>query len=84
MTAEQRAARVVKQAERATEAVLKAAVKEDRRRKRAEAAEAANEDKENVNPNVSAVVNGATKPPRYACAVVQSRRRVLLRMRKSE
>jgi hypothetical protein len=56
----------------------------EKKRKRTAAAEAAAQDKENVNPNVSAVVRAATKPARYVCAVVEERSRVRLRLRKCE
>jgi hypothetical protein len=84
VTAEKRAARIVKKAEKEAEAAVKAAAKEKKRRMRAEAAETADEDKENVNPNASAAANAATKPARYECTVVKQGRRAVLRMRKSE
>ena len=87
MEAEKKAERLVKKAAKAAEAAVKAAAKEEKKRKAAEAAEAAEaaaEDKENVNLNVSAAVSVATRPARYVCTVAQQRRRVLLRMRKSE
>lgn len=84
VTAEKRASRLVKKAERAAEATAKAEAKAEKKRKRAEAAEAAEADKENANPNASAAANAATKPARYECTVVQQGRRAVLRMRKSE
>lgn len=81
---EKRAARVERRAEKAAEAAVKAAAREEKKRKRAEAAEAAGNGKENADPNVSAVARGAPKSARYECTVVKERRRVLLRMRKSE
>ena len=86
VSAEKKAARLVKRAARVAEAAVKAAAKEEKKRKRTEArheAEAADEDKENVNPNVSAVVRAAPEPARYVCTVVKQRGGALLRMRKS-
>ena len=81
--AEKQAARLVKQAERTAEAAAKALAKEEKRRRKAEEAAAASEDKENVDPNASAVVRAAPKPARYVCSVVSEGRRVLLLMKKS-
>ena len=83
-TAEKTAERSAKKAERAAAAAAKAEAKEERKRKRAEAKEAAQADKENVNPNVSAVARAAPKPAGYLCTVVRERGGVVLRMRKSE
>lgn len=84
VAAEKKAAWVVVKAARVAAAAAKVTAKEEKKRKRAEAGEEAPEDKENVSPNVSAAVIEAPKPARYVCSVVQRRKRVLLRMRRSE
>ena len=56
LVAEKRAAREVKRAAIAAVAAAKAAAKEEKKRKREEPAEATDEDKENVNPNVTTAV----------------------------
>ena len=63
---------------------MKAAAQAERKRKRAEALQAVDDDKENANPNVPTVARALPKPVRYECTVVKERRRVLLRLRKSE
>ena len=84
LTAVKKAERLVKKAARESAAAAKAAAKEEKKRKAVEAAEEANEDKENVNPNVVAVTRVAAKPARYECTVVKQRSRVVLKMQKSE
>ena len=76
--------RAQKVAEKAAAAAAKPHEAEKRKRRMAEAAEEESSDKENVSPNVSAVVRAATRPTRYVCTDTQQGERVVLRMRKSE
>ena len=81
--------RVEKRAEKVREAAVKAVRKTEReagkakkqKKRRVEAVGGADQDKENVSPNVSVAVSEMAKKPRYVCSVLQGSRGDVLRLR---